>query len=57
MHIGPYTDEPATLDKMEAFAEEHGYEFHGRHHEIYIGDPTRSQPKNLKTVLRHPVKT
>jgi len=57
MHIGPYTDEPATLDKMEAFAEEHGYEFHGRHHEIYIGDPTRSRPENLKTVLRHPVKT
>jgi hypothetical protein len=57
MHIGPYADEPATLDKMDGFAEEHGYEFHGRHHEIYIGDPTRSKPENLKTVLRHPVKT
>jgi hypothetical protein len=56
MHIGPYADEPATLDRMDAFAEEHGYEFHGRHHEIYIGDPTRSKPENLKTVLRHPVK-
>jgi hypothetical protein len=57
MHIGPYADEPATLDKMDRFAEEHGYEFHGRHHEIYIGDPSRSKPENLKTVLRHPVKT
>lgn len=57
MHIGPYADEPATLEKMETFADEHGYEFHGRHHEIYIGDPTRSKPENLKTVLRHPVKT
>jgi hypothetical protein len=56
MHIGPYADEPATLDKMDAFAEEHGYQRHGRHHEIYIGDPTRSKPENLKTVLRHPVK-
>jgi hypothetical protein len=56
MHIGPYADEPATLDKLDAFAEEHGYEFHGRHHEIYIGDPTRSKPETLKTVLRHPVK-
>lgn len=55
MHIGPYADEPATLDKMDTFAAEHGYEFHGRHHEIYIGDPTRSKPENLKTVLRHPV--
>ena len=57
MHIGPYADEPATLDKMDSFAEEHGFEFHGHHHEIYIGDPTRSKPENLKTVLRHPVKT
>lgn len=57
MHIGPYADEPTTLEKMETFADEHGYEFHGRHHEIYIRDPTRSKPENLKTVLRHPVKT
>jgi hypothetical protein len=57
MHIGPYADEPATLNKMDSFAEEHGFEFHGHHHEIYIGDPTRSKPENLKTVLRHPVKT
>jgi hypothetical protein len=57
MHIGPYADEPATLDKMDAFAEENGYEYHGRHHEIYIGDPTRSKPENLKTVLRHAVRS
>ncbi len=56
MHIGPYADEPATLDKMDAFAEENGYEFHGRHHEIYIGDPNRTKPENLKTVLRHAVR-
>lgn len=57
MHIGPYADEPATLEKMEAFAEQNGLEYHGRHHEIYIGDPTRSKPENLRTVLRHPVRT
>jgi hypothetical protein len=57
MHIGPYADEPATLDKMDSFTEEHGFEFYGHHHEIYIGDPTRSKPENLKTVLRHPVRT
>lgn len=55
MHIGPYADEPTTLAKMDMYAAEHGYELHGRHHEIYIGDPTRSKPENLKTVLRHPV--
>lgn len=56
MHLGPYSDEPATIEKMDAFAEEHGYELHGRHHEIYIGDPTRAKPENLKTILRHPIR-
>ena len=26
------------------------------HHEIYLGDPRRTKPENLKTVVRHPVK-
>jgi hypothetical protein len=55
MHIGPYADEPGTIDKMDAFAEEHGYRMRGKHHEIYLGDPLRADPAKLKTVLRHPV--
>lgn len=55
MHVGPYADEPATIAVMDAFAEENGYSLHGRHHEIYLGDPRRSSPETLKTVLRHPV--
>lgn len=55
MHIGPYTEEPATIARMDAFARENGYVHRGKHHEIYIGDPRRAKPENLKTVLRHPV--
>lgn len=55
MHIGPYADEGPTLDVMRVFARENGYRFRGKHHEIYIGDPRRAKPENLKTVLRHPV--
>ncbi len=55
MHIGPYAEEPATLEKMHAFAREHGYRLRGLHHEIYLGDPRRAEPARLKTVLRHPV--
>jgi hypothetical protein len=55
MHIGLYADEPGTIDKMDAFAEEHGYRMRGKHHEIYLGDPLRADPAKLKTVLRHPV--
>lgn len=56
MHIGPYSAEPATIEKMVAFAAENGYRVHGRHHEIYFGDPRRTRPEKLKTILRHPIK-
>lgn len=57
MHVGPYEDEPATLERMYAFVRENGYTLAGKHHEIYLGDPRRSAPARLKTVLRHPVRT
>lgn len=60
MHLGPYDDEPATVELMTRFAEENGYtdDFsEGRyHHEIYLGDARRCKPEKLKTVIRHPIK-
>jgi hypothetical protein len=56
LHIGPYADEMRTVEKMDRYAEENGYIMHGKHHEIYLGDPRRAQPEKLRTVLRHPVK-
>lgn len=59
MHIGPYSTEPDTMDRIVAFLQSSGYKdlvgLGGKHHEIYIGDPNRSDPSRLKTVLRHPV--
>jgi hypothetical protein len=55
MHVGPYAQETATIARMDAFARENGYTVHGKHHEIYLGDPRRADPAKLKTVLRHPV--
>jgi hypothetical protein len=55
MHIGPYAEEMMTIARMDAFATENGYLLHGRHHEIYMGDPRRAAPEKLKTILRHPV--
>lgn len=59
MHIGPYATEPATVESMRSFAQEHGYRdlvgSGGKHHEIYLGDPRKADPAKLKTVLRHPV--
>lgn len=60
LHIGPYATEPATVERMQAFMQENGLQdlvgLGGKHHEIYMGDPRRSDPSKLKTVLRHPVK-
>jgi hypothetical protein len=59
MHIGPYATEPATVDRMKAFAQENGFNDNvgpnGRHHEIYMSDPRKAAPEKMKTVLRHPV--
>jgi hypothetical protein len=57
MHIGPYSNEPATIAKMDAFAQEKGYQMCGKHHEIYLGDPLRADPAKLKTILRHPIES
>ncbi|MCL5959291.1 MAG: GyrI-like domain-containing protein [Chloroflexi bacterium] len=54
-HVGPYAEEPRTIAKMRAFAEENGYRLRGKHHEIYLGDPRRAKPERLKTILRHPL--
>lgn len=55
MHIGPYADEMRTIQKMDEFAATQGYRMHGKHHEIYLGDPRRAQPDRMKTILRHPI--
>jgi len=55
LHLGPYATEPATVEKMEAFIQAEGLRKTGHHHEIYLGDPMRSDPAKLKTILRHPV--
>ncbi len=55
MHIGPYASEPETIGRMLAAAEAVGLHPTGDHHEIYIGDPNRSAPEKLRTVLRQPV--
>jgi hypothetical protein len=55
MHIGPYDTEPETIARMRELATAAGLEARGPHHEIYLGDPRRTDPGRLRTVLRQPV--
>lgn len=59
LHVGSYDDEPATVEAMDAFAREQGYEIdlseERRHHEVYLSDARKVTPDKLKTIVRHPV--
>lgn len=60
MHIGSYDDEPETVEAMHRFISENGYSVDITekriHHEIYLSDPRKTDPGQLKTVIRLPVK-
>jgi len=56
LHIGPYEKEQPTIQKLHGFMSANGYAFNGAHNEIYLGDPRRSDPAKLKTIIRQPVK-
>jgi Uncharacterized conserved protein len=60
MHIGSYDDEPATINLMNEHANNNDYEIDitnkRYHHEIYLNDPRKCKPNELKTVIRHPIK-
>ena len=51
MHIGPYDNEPITVEAMHEYMIKQRY-----HHEVYISDVRKISPEKLKTVLRHPIK-
>jgi hypothetical protein len=56
LHVGPYDREGESIALMLAYAKEQGFDFHGRHHEIYLSDPRRAEPAKLRTILRMPIK-
>ncbi len=56
LYIGAYADEAPVIQRMHEFIQENGLRPTGKHHEIYLGDPRRSAPSKLKTVLRQPVR-
>ncbi len=59
MHIGSYDSEPTTVKTMHDYIQEQGYQLDIKnpryHHEIYLSDPRKCSPDELKTVIRHPI--
>ena len=59
MHIGPYSEEGPTIEKIHNFIKTNSGNFNGhnlKHHEIYLSDPRKAKPENMKTVIRQPFK-
>src|SRR5690606_8247706 len=60
LHIGPYDKEFQTIDQMNIYIKQEGYDLDFNedrlHHEIYISDPRKVSGDKLKTIIRHPIK-
>jgi hypothetical protein len=56
LHVGSYDEETPALTRLHGeLLPAEGLRERGKHHEIYLGDPRRTVPEKLKTVVRQPV--
>jgi len=56
MHVGPFSTEGPTIERLHAFIKESGHQLGGKHHEIYLSDPRKAKPATMKTIVRQPMK-
>jgi hypothetical protein len=56
MYFGSYANEGPTIARLHQFIEESGHVRFGKHHEIYLGDPRRTAPEKLRTIIRQPMR-
>jgi hypothetical protein len=55
IHIGPFSEERPTVEKVHTFIEERESQRRGKHHEIYLSDIRRTAADNLRTIIRQPM--
>ena len=51
LHVGPYGKEPASFELIAQVLEKAGLPAAPTHLEVYLNDPSRTNPDKLKTVL------
>lgn len=57
LHVGSYDEEGPLLALLHGeIMTSGGYDFAGRHHEVYLSDPRKAPPEKLKTLIRQPVR-
>jgi hypothetical protein len=55
LHVGPFTAEGPTIERLHAFIDSRTGR-RGKHHEIYLSDIRRADPAKWKTIIRQPMK-
>jgi hypothetical protein len=55
LYTGAYEKEAPTIAEMHKFIQVNEYRMNGKHHEIYLGDPRKTSPERLQTILRQPI--
>jgi hypothetical protein len=55
LHIGPFSEEGPTVEKVHSFIEKNGSQRRGKHHEVYLSDMRRAAPEKWKTIIRQPM--
>jgi hypothetical protein len=56
LYTGAYEEEAPTIAELHKFITSSGYQTNGKHHEIYLGDPRKTSPERLQTILRQPIR-
>ena len=56
MHIGPFSEEGPTIERVHKFIENSGRQRAGKHHEVYLSDIRRAAPEKWKTIIRQPMR-
>ena len=56
MHIGPFSEEGPTIEKVHNYITDNKFKRKGKHHEIYLSDIRKAAPENWKTIIRQPYK-
>lgn len=52
MHIGPFSEEGPTIEKLHQHIFDNNFKLTGKHHEIYLSDIRRAKPEKWKTIIR-----
>jgi hypothetical protein len=56
LHVGPFSEEGPTIERVHRFIASENKALSGRHHEIYLSDTRKADAAKWKTIIRQPMR-